>query len=124
MIERSSEAAVTLHRSILMCGFYNGRHSAVTTIVGIDSPDRRLQNPAAMLPEENHRLFKTMISKIAAVALCFFSGQLAVAKEVSPQITGAPDALDSFIVERMDKAGIIGLGAAIIVDKKVAWMKG
>ncbi len=65
-----------------------------------------------------------MISKIAAVALCLFSGQLAVAKEVSSPTTGAPDALDSFVVQRMDEAGIIGLGAAIIVDRKVAWMKG
>jgi CubicO group peptidase (beta-lactamase class C family) len=68
--------------------------------------------------------FKTMISTIAAVAICLFSGQLAVAKQAQPSTTGAHDALDSFIVQRMDEAGIIGLGAAIIVDKKVAWMKG
>jgi CubicO group peptidase (beta-lactamase class C family) len=68
--------------------------------------------------------FKTMISTIAAVAICLFSGQLAVAKQAQPSTTGAHDALDSFIAQRMDEAGIIGLGAAIIVDKKVAWMKG
>src|SRR5687767_11023397 len=77
-----------------------------------------------MLPEENQMLFKTRISKIAAVALCFFSGQLTVAKEVSSPTTGEPDALDNSIVQRMDEAGIIGIGAAIIVDKKITWMKG
>ena len=68
--------------------------------------------------------FKTMISMIAAVAICRFSGQLAVAKQAQPSTTGVHGALDSFIVQRMDEAGIIGLGAAIIVDKKVVWMKG
>src|SRR5688572_8232979 len=69
-------------------------------------------------------LFKTMIATIGAVAICLFSGQLAVAKEVSSPTTGGQNALDNAIVQRMDEAGIIGLGAAIIVDKKVAWMKG
>jgi CubicO group peptidase (beta-lactamase class C family) len=69
-------------------------------------------------------LFKTMISKIAAIAICLFCGSLAVATQAPPVTTGAPDALDNSIVQRMDKAGIIGLGAAIIVDRKVAWMKG
>lgn len=32
--------------------------------------------------------------------------------------------IDSFILQRMDEAGIVGLGAAIIVDKKAVWMKG
>ena len=32
--------------------------------------------------------------------------------------------IDRFIEQRMDEAGMVGLGAAIIVDKKVVWMKG
>jgi CubicO group peptidase (beta-lactamase class C family) len=66
-------------------------------------------------------LFKTMI---AAIALGLFGGRLALAQESHPTTTGAQDALDSSIVQRMDQAGIIGVGAAIIVDRKIAWMKG
>lgn len=32
--------------------------------------------------------------------------------------------IDTFIARKMDEAGIVGLGAAVIVDKKVVWMKG
>ena len=56
---------------------------------------------------------KTMIS-IAAIYL--LAGQVEAGEPSQP--------LDSFIVQRMDEAGIAGLGAAIIVDKKVVWMKG
>jgi CubicO group peptidase (beta-lactamase class C family) len=34
------------------------------------------------------------------------------------------DELDRFIEQRMSEAGIAGLGAAVIVEKKVAWTKG
>ena len=37
---------------------------------------------------------------------------------------GTGGEIDSFILQRMDEAGIMGLGAAIIVDKKAVWMKG
>ena len=67
---------------------------------------------------------KTMISTMAAVATCLLGGPLAVATQAQPPTTGAHQALDRFIVEKMDKAGILGLGAAIIVDRKVAWKKG
>jgi len=63
--------------------------------------------------------FKTVISSVAAAAIC-----LAVVKQAQPSTTQAPDSLDRFIVQRMGQAGIVGLGAAIIVDKKVVWMKG
>ena len=69
-------------------------------------------------------LLTTMIPTMAAVATCLFSGQRVVPTPAQPSTTGAHHALDRFIVERMDKAGITGLGAAIIVDKRVAWMKG
>jgi len=32
--------------------------------------------------------------------------------------------LDSLITQKMDESGIVGLGAAIIVDKKLVWIKG
>ena len=37
--------------------------------------------------------------------------------------TGSPN-IDSLISKKMSESGIVGLGAAIIVDKKVVWKKG
>lgn len=34
------------------------------------------------------------------------------------------DTLDSFIQQKMKESGIVGLGAAVIVNKEVVWMKG
>ena len=55
---------------------------------------------------------KALISAIATVAICLLGGQ------------AQSQPIDSIITQRMDEAGIVGLGAAIIVDKKVVWMKG
>lgn len=46
--------------------------------------------------------------------------------EWTPQTstTSAGDTIDSFVIQQMDEAGIVGLGAAIIVDREVVWMKG
>ena len=57
-----------------------------------------------------------MISMISMVALCLLAGQVEARER--------PQALDSFIAQRMEEAGIAGLGAAILVDKKVVWTKG
>ncbi len=32
--------------------------------------------------------------------------------------------LDSIIISNMDQAGMVGVGAAVIVNKQVVWMKG
>ena len=45
-------------------------------------------------------------------------------RQAQHSATSAATTIDSFIVKRMDEAGVMGLGAAIIVDKKVVWMKG
>jgi CubicO group peptidase (beta-lactamase class C family) len=65
-----------------------------------------------------------MIATIATVALCLFTGPVADREQAQPSATSAAHSIDSFIVQRMDEAGVIGLGAAIVVDKKVVWMKG
>jgi CubicO group peptidase (beta-lactamase class C family) len=67
---------------------------------------------------------KTIISTIATVAIYLLTGQVADGEQSQPSTTTAAYTIDSFIAEQMDEAGIIGLGAAIIVDKKVVWMKG
>lgn len=67
---------------------------------------------------------KTMICTIATFAMCLLVGQLSARDLAQPPSTSAGDALDTFIVKKMDEAGIMGLGAALIVDRKVVWMKG
>ena len=67
---------------------------------------------------------KTMISIISIVAICLLTGQLEAGEQSQPSATSAARTLDSFIAQRMEEAGIAGLGAAIIVDKKVVWVKG
>ena len=66
----------------------------------------------------------TMISTIATVAIYLHTGQVAAGQQAQPSTTSAAQTIDSFIVQRMDEAALAGLGAAIIVDKKVVWMKG
>jgi CubicO group peptidase (beta-lactamase class C family) len=43
---------------------------------------------------------------------------------LSPQASAAEPSIDSVISKRMEEAGIVGLGAAVIVDGKVRWTKG
>lgn len=52
------------------------------------------------------------------------TGQVTDGKPSQPPPTGTAQTIDSFIVQRMDEAGIMGVGAAIILDKKVVWKKG
>ena len=47
------------------------------------------------------------------LVLCLLLAQVASAQPI-----------DTFITQKMDEAGIMGLGAAVIVDEKVVWMKG
>jgi CubicO group peptidase (beta-lactamase class C family) len=47
------------------------------------------------------------------VVLCLLLAQVASAQPI-----------DAFIAQKMDEAGIVGLGAAVVVDGKVAWVKG
>jgi CubicO group peptidase (beta-lactamase class C family) len=63
---------------------------------------------------------------IALIVLCLFTffqnavGQNATSSTIEKTISP----IDSFIEQRMTESGIVGLGAAIIVNKKVVWMKG
>ena len=65
-----------------------------------------------------------MISTIATVSIYLLAGQVTAREQAQSSTTGAAQTIDSFIVQRMDEAGVIGLGAAIVIDKKVVWMKG
>jgi CubicO group peptidase (beta-lactamase class C family) len=68
--------------------------------------------------------FGTIFSTIATAVICLLAGQVTRAQQAQPSSTSASNTIDSFILQRMDEAALAGLGAAIIVDKKVVWMKG
>ena len=60
---------------------------------------------------------------VIAAAIAFITA--VPARAAAPSATGDADArLDALIAEQMAEAGIAGLGAAIVVDRKVVWMKG
>lgn len=44
--------------------------------------------------------------------------------EASQNVEITKDSLDSFIEKKMIKSGMVGLAAAIIVNKKTVWIKG
>lgn len=59
---------------------------------------------------------------IISVGLYLFAVQATPGQQSASATTA--ETIDSFIKQHMDEASIAGLGAAIIVDKKVVWMKG
>ena len=65
-----------------------------------------------------------IVSPIATAAIFLIAGQATAGGRSTPSPTPAARSIDSVIVQKMDEAGIVGLGAAIVVDKKVVWMKG
>ncbi len=67
--------------------------------------------------------FKRILATIGTAATLLLSGQVA-GGQAQPSTASASSALDSVVEQRMKEAGIVGLGAAIIVNKKVAWTKG
>jgi CubicO group peptidase (beta-lactamase class C family) len=68
--------------------------------------------------------FRTVIPTIAIVAIYLLIAQPAPGQEAQPSTTNPAGTIDSFILEQMNEAALAGVGAAIIVDKKVVWMKG
>ena len=61
--------------------------------------------------------------------LALFAGVMVCASTKASEVqpSGSPkgaDAIDRIIQQRMDEAGLVGVGAAIIVDRKLVWSKG
>jgi CubicO group peptidase (beta-lactamase class C family) len=67
---------------------------------------------------------KKMLTTIAVVTTILLCGQVSASDQVQPPTTRAGSTIDSIIKQQMSEAGIVGVGAAIIVDKKVVWMNG
>ena len=68
--------------------------------------------------------FKTYLATIAAIAAILLSGQVAADDQTHPPAVDASGALDNIVAQQMTEAGMVGVGAAIIVNKKVVWTKG
>ncbi len=68
--------------------------------------------------------FKTRLSVVVVVATLLLTGRAEAGGHVQSSTAGAPSPIDAVVEQRMSDAGMVGLGAAIIVDKKVVWMKG
>lgn len=65
-------------------------------------------------------------SLLMAVALAslLFSGAGLASHPPTPVASQASPALDRLIERRMEEAGLVGLGAAIIIDRKLVWSRG
>ena len=61
---------------------------------------------------------------IAATASLLLSVQVTAANQIPSPTANAGDAIDTLIAQQMSESGMVGVGAAIIVDRKVVWMKG
>jgi CubicO group peptidase (beta-lactamase class C family) len=61
---------------------------------------------------------------IAAVAIFRLSGQAWAGESPGQPAADAGAALDRIVAQRMEETGMVGLGAAILVDRRVVWMKG
>jgi CubicO group peptidase (beta-lactamase class C family) len=69
------------------------------------------------------RVKEVLIATVVAVAV-FAYGKSHAATRVEAQPADISAAVDSVVEQRMRDGGLVGLGAAIIVDNEVVWMKG
>jgi CubicO group peptidase (beta-lactamase class C family) len=67
---------------------------------------------------------KLTVSTAAVLAISLPRWLLAAEGPPQRAVDNPAGQRDAFIAQRMEESGIIGLGAAIILDQKVVWMKG
>lgn len=67
---------------------------------------------------------KNRVMAIATTASLLLSVQVTAANQIPSLIANAGDSIDTLIAQQMSESGMVGVGAAIIVDRKVVWMKG
>lgn len=60
----------------------------------------------------------------ALAASILFTTQAAIARQAPPPPAQASSDVDGVITQQMNQAGIVGLGAAIIIDKEQIWSRG
>ena len=64
------------------------------------------------------------VAMIILVAASSCLGEVLAAAETDPAAVGAPSPIDAIIEQRMNEGGMVGAGAAIIVNRKLVWAKG
>ena len=64
------------------------------------------------------------LSMAAVLATLLVSGTASASNAQTPVPSQASPALDRLIEQRMEEAGLVGLGAAIIIDRKLVWSRG
>jgi CubicO group peptidase (beta-lactamase class C family) len=69
------------------------------------------------------RVKKILIVTVAVVA-AFISGHTAAAEQAKTSAADMRAAIDAIAEQRIKDGGMVGVGGAIIVNKKVVWMKG
>jgi CubicO group peptidase (beta-lactamase class C family) len=67
---------------------------------------------------------KMMLSAIAVAGCVLLSGPATAGGEVPHVPTSLVGSIDPSIERRMQEAGIVGLGAAIVINKKLVWSRG
>lgn len=82
------------------------------------------QMPGANRAIEGSMLFNQMLLTIAVVCCVFHPGQARAGADVRDEQAVLLTSTDRTIEQRMQSARIVGLGAAIIVNKKVVWKRG
>ncbi|GAB3504320.1 serine hydrolase domain-containing protein [Emticicia fontis] len=66
---------------------------------------------------------KTLITIVALCAVILYALK-ANSQTTNPSVETITKPLDSFIEDKLKESGMVGLGAAIIVNKEVVWIKG
>jgi CubicO group peptidase (beta-lactamase class C family) len=61
---------------------------------------------------------------IALLLITFGYSQQAKSQEASKNVENNSDSIGRFIQKKMDESGMVGLAAAIIINKKLVWTKG
>lgn len=76
-----------------------------------------------LLKNESLKIMKKLLMVLFSISLVTYSQKTICQNDAVP-LEASRSYLDSFITENMKESGIVGLGAAIIVDKEIVWMKG
>ena len=66
---------------------------------------------------------KTVLTTLCILTIATYP-QIGLSQTSKRTVQHEMPAIDTFIENRMKESGIVGIGAAIIIDKKIAWIKG
>lgn len=67
---------------------------------------------------------RKILTAVAAIVIAFVSGHSVAAAQAQVQSGDVNASVDEIVQQRMEEGGMVGVGAAIIVDKKIVWMNG